>query len=76
MAPQIAPPAAPASSTSGMSTKAGRFGSASAVAALARPPMTICPSPPMLSTLARNEMQMPTPTSSSGTALTAVLASW
>ena len=30
----------------------------------------ICPSAPMLITLARNAMQMPSPTSSSGVALT------
>ena len=36
--------------------------------------MIICPSPPMLMTLARKAMQMPRPTSSSGTALTAVSA--
>ena len=41
----------------------------------ASPPMAIWPSPPMLRTLARKAMQMPTPTSRSGTALTAVLAS-
>ena len=40
----------------------------------ARPPMAIWPSPPMLKTLARKAMQIPTPTSRSGTALTAVLA--
>ena len=36
------------------------------------PPIAIWPSPPMLKTLARNAMQIPTPTSSSGTAFTAV----
>src|SRR6266508_54094 len=75
MAPHTAPPAAPARSTSGMSRGGGRSGRASAVTVEARPPMTIWPSPPMFRTFARNAMQIPTPTSSSGIALVAVFTS-
>ena len=55
--------------------KPGRSGNVSAVAALSRPPIAIWPSPPMLNTLARKAMQIPTPTSRSGTAWIAVLLS-
>ena len=77
-APGIAPHAAAAerarrSGRAGSRTGAGSPGNASAVAVPARPPIAIWPSPPMLKTFARKAMQMPTPTSRSGTALTAVL---
>ena len=41
MAPQMPPPTAPARSTKGTRTTAGRPGTASAVAVAARPPMAI-----------------------------------
>ncbi len=69
------PPTAPASRTSGTISGRGTPGTAIAVAVAARPPITIWPSPPMFRTFARNAMQIPTPTSTSGTALIAVSAS-
>ncbi len=55
-----------------MSSMLGRFGNASAVAELAKPPIASWPSPPMLKTLARNATQIPTATRRSGAAFTAV----
>ena len=74
IAPHAPPPTIPARSTRGTSTTGGRPGTARAVTVARSAPATIWPSPPMLMTRARNEMQMPVPTSSSGIAFTAVSA--
>ncbi len=62
-------------STPGSSSAAGQLGKARATTVLASAPAMIWPSPPMLMTLARKATVMPTPTSSSGTALATVLDS-
>ena len=64
--------------TRGSMITAGKSdGTASAVAVASSPPATIWPSPPMLMTLARNAIVMPTPTKSSGVALRAVdISAW
>ena len=75
MPPQMAPPTSPINSTRGTSTTAGRPGTASAVMVESSPPAIICPSPPILITLARKATQMPVPTSSRGMAFAADSAS-
>ena len=72
IAPQSPPPTAPARIISGIMRIAGSPGRASAAPVANSAPIAIWPSPPMLKTFARNAIQIPTPTSSSGTAFTAV----
>ena len=74
IAPQMPPPIMPAIMTIGSSKARGVSGIARATAVESNAPAMICPSPPMLITLARKAMVMPMPTRSSGVARTAVTA--
>ena len=73
MKPQKAPARKPAIMVAGMRSQPGPRVEKSAgnQVAMSAPGM-ICPSPPMLMTLARKAMQIPSPTRSSGVALTRV----
>ena len=57
-------------SVAGMSSQPGQVRNCSENQVATSAPRMICPSPPMLMTLARKAIQMPRPTSSSGVALT------
>ena len=62
----------PTNKVEGMSSQPGQVRKVSGNQVAASAPAMICPSPPMLITLARKAIQMPSPTSSSGVAFTSV----
>ena len=70
--PQAAPARKPTIMVEGMSSHPGQAANVSGNHVAMSAPAMICPSPPMLMTLARNAMQMPSPTSRSGVAFTRV----
>jgi hypothetical protein len=72
MKPQAAPAMKPARQAEGISIQPLKPGKARGSAVPAMAPTMICPSPPMLMTLARKAMHMPEPTRRRGVAFTSV----
>ena len=70
--PHAAPAMKPAIIVVGMRSHPGHAAKVSGHHVAMRAPAMIWPSPPMLITLARNAMQIPSPTSRSGVAFTSV----